>query len=680
MSYKKCLEKISVSEVSLFSLRYGDEDISNIDKLWEWKDESNVSENKGAIKHRRIYLSGDGLLQLTCEMTEFVGSNVLEWILYLENPGNMNSRLISDLLPLNINFPVDENTVPSVLYSKGCFPEAGVDNYALCNYPLKPKKNFHISSDGGKTSKYIPFFNICDKNCGYIGALGWLGQWSISAGKVSSNEVNLKGGMDNIRLYLKPGEKIRTPRVLLMPWKGDWIDAHNMLRRHNLSYNTPHYNGKPVEVPISYSCWGGFKTEHALKLMEQFEKENIAYDAFWMDAGWYGPDREEDEYQVFGEEDWYLYAGDWRVNKISHPGGLKPISDAAHEHHMKYVLWFEPERVVIGTPISQQHPEWIIGDVGKFFAGNKALPYVRNSMFDFGNEEAVKWMIDEIDNLINEIGIDVFRQDLNMRPLWDISDAQDRSGMTQIRYVEGLLIFWDELRRRHPNLLLDVCQRGDLDTISRAVDLCRSDYAIAPESDPMGNQVATMGLSFWMAHYGTLICIKPNDNYHMRSAFAPGVGITLNGTREQLADSEKQEMSFEWTGSLIKQLHRARPYYYGDYYPLTVSDLNRSSLFGNPRAYEETVCSLERSDWCAYEMNRADLGEGMVMVLKRPYSPYCCARFPLRGLDANCTYEIEDADTKKTVYATGQELMQQGLAVEIEEKPGSRLYFYKRMP
>ena len=38
-----------------------------------------------------------------------------------------------------------------------------------------------------------------------------------------------------------------------------------------------------------------------------------------MDAGWYGTDREVAEFQVFGQEDWFLHAGNWRVNRIPHP-------------------------------------------------------------------------------------------------------------------------------------------------------------------------------------------------------------------------------------------------------------------------------------------------------------------------------------------------------------------------
>ena len=73
-----------------------------------------------------------------------------------------------------------------------------------------------------------------------------------------------------------------------------------------------------------------------------------------------------------------------------------------------------------------------------------------------------------------------------MDPLayWRAADVPDRQGITEIRYVTGLLAYWDELRRRRPDMLIDTCasggRRNDLETLRRAVPLWRSDYAFEP--------------------------------------------------------------------------------------------------------------------------------------------------------------------------------------------------------
>lgn len=44
------------------------------------------------------------------------------------------------------------------------------------------------------------------------------------------------------------------------------------------------------------------------------------------------------------------------------PNGLRPVSDEVRCLGMKFLLWFEPERVRIGTQMEREYPEWIIRD------------------------------------------------------------------------------------------------------------------------------------------------------------------------------------------------------------------------------------------------------------------------------------------------------------------------------
>ena len=382
-----------------------------------------------------------------------------------------------------------------------------------------------------------------------------------------------------------------------------------------------------------------------------------------MDAGWYGADREVDEFQVFNEEDWFLHAGNWRVNRVPHPEGLAPISRAAHDKGLKYLLWFEPERAVVGTPLTLEHPDWFVGEAATEFMGHSSRPYVRYRLFNFGNPVARVWMTNLISKQIEDLGIDIYRQDCNfsLAPLWDSVDTPKRKGITEIRYVEGLLEFWDDLRRRHPGLLLDLTQRGDLESISRAVDLTRSDYNIAPESDPMGNQAATMGLSHWRPHYGTMIQTRAGDSYHFRSALCPGISFSpfnVAGTRDQLSGFGTEGFPFEWARRMVAQLKRARPAMYGDYYPLT-------------------SCGLDPTQWAGYQMHRSDLQEGFVLLLRRPGSPLFAGRFVLRGLGEATDYEFEDADTLEHVVHRGGGLLKEGLEIRIDAAPGSSLLFYR---
>ena len=643
---------------------------------WPKKTETRRLDN-ARTEHIVIWTDPKSGLQLRIEATEFANSAVVEWTAYFRNDGKQDSPILEYVEPLDVSFAVTGSGIPTILYSKGC---GGMDTYALVKKPLNQLESFQISNEGGgKTGEAIPFFDIQTSGGGLIGAVGWPGKWAINFSRPTEAAIAITAGMETTHLSLHPGEEIRTPEILLLPWQGDDIDAHNILRHHILKYHTPQYDGKPVVLPVSFTGWGGMKTSTSLRLIDQITKENIGFENFWMDAGWYGADRPVDEFQVFGKEDWFLHAGNWRVNQVPHPdGGLRPISDAAHAKGMKFLLWFEPERAVVGTPLTIQHPDWFIGEVTTHFEGNTARPLVKFRLFDFGNPAARQYMIDSMSELIDKQGIDIFRQDCNFgpAPFWAQNDASDRQGITQIRYVQGLLEFWDGLRRKHPQLILDIVQRGDLETISRAVDLSRADYPVSPDADPIGAQVSTEGLAYWRPHFGTIMQIRPLDTYHFRSGFAPGLGFALfngAGYPNQVGKFIPPDFPFDWMRAMVAQLKLVRPYYYGDYYPLLPCSANSDCAI-DPR--QERSAAFE---WAAWQFNRPENGDGMVQVFRRDDAEETAEDFRLRGLDAAATYEVTNLDLPTPTDVSGSELMQHGLHVELAEKRTAAVIIYKKL-
>jgi alpha-galactosidase len=658
-----------------FSFVYGRQSSEALLKTWPEK--TTVRQLDGGRTERTLVWTDPKTgLHVRLTAIDYAGSPVVEWTEYFKNDGNVDSPIIEDVQPLDLSVPLSGSGIPMVLYSNGC---GGMDTYALQKHPLNQLDRLRLSNEGGgKTGATIPFFDIQTDGGGLIGAIGWPGQWVISMSRPTETAIVVTAGMEKTHLSLHPGEEIRTPQILLLPWKGDDVDAHNLLRRHILEYHTPHYDGKPVVLPVSHGGWGGMKTTTSLRLLDQITKEKIGFENFWMDAGWYGADRPVEEFQVFGREDWFLHAGDWRVNKNPHPDGLRPISDAVHAKGMKFLLWFEPERAVVGTPLTIQHPDWFIGEETTNFEGNDARPLVKFRLFDFGNPAARQFMIDSMSDLITEEGIDIFRQDCNfaLAPFWSQTESVDRQGVTQISYAEGLLKFWDELRRRHPRLILDIVQRGDLESISRGVDLSRADYPVSPDADPIANQLSTQGLSYWRPHYGTILQMRPHDNYHFRSGFAPGLSFALfnvAGTKDQVGSFIPVDFPFDWLRTQVEELKRVRSYYYGDYYPLLPCSSNSNCTTG---ANDERSAAFE---WAAWQFNRPEQGDGMVQAFRREKSDDATKDLRLRGLDAAANYEVTDIDAGVPNTLSGRDLMQKGLHVEVAAKPGAAIILYKKV-
>jgi len=251
-----------------------------------------------------------------------------------------------------------------------------------------------------------------------------------------------------------------------------------------------------------------------------------------------------------------------------------------------------------------------------------------------------------------EQGIDLYRNDFNINPLsyWRANDEEDRQGITEIKYVTGFLAYWDELRRRHPNMLIDTCasggRRNDLETLRRSVPLLRSDYIL----EPVSQQNHTYGIASWIPFYGT--GVNSFDAYTFRSQMCPHITACY--------DMREENQDFETLRRLYKQWLDISRYYFGDYYPLIPYNSSADA-------------------WMAWQFDCPDLGEGMAQIFRRSDSIYESARLKLKGLDANACYTVTNIDSPEDQEPlTGDELMRKGFLVAVREQPGAVVITYKR--
>jgi len=232
---------------------------------------------------------------------------------------------------------------------------------------------------------------------------------------------------------------------------------------------------------------------------------------------------------------------------------------------------------------------------------------------------------------------------------WQNHDEPDRQGITENKYVSGYLAYWDELRRRHPNMLIDSCasggRRNDLETMRRAVPFIRSDYIF----EEIGQQCHSYAINWWIPYHGTgTFLIEP---YHFWSTMAPHVTPCW--------DLRDQNLDYESLRRWLGQWRQVAPGYYGDYYTLS-------------------PYSLQDDVWMAWQFDRPDLNQGFVQAFRRSNSYTLTAQFPLRGLDPQARYTISTIDGKDEQTFTGRELMEKGLPVTIPDTPGAAVITYKK--
>ena len=590
---------------------------------------------------------------LECELTlsRFAHFPAVEWLLRLRNSGDADTPIIEQIKSLDMEWATPQ--APTLRTSRGSW--CSRTDFLVEDAPLDNGAVRDFEAGGGRSCNAVaPFFNLFGGDAGVIISIGWTGQWEASFQRAQDgSSAHVVAGQQSTRLLLHPGEEIRTPRIALLFWKGDVQDGHNLQRRFILAHHSPRPGGKLLRGPLCSFLWGGMTTSQMLERIDLYRRERLDYDYTWVDAGWYGPPDSISPDEFNG--DWARHVGNWSINPAAHPDGLRPVADAAKAAGMGFLVWFEPERAINGTPLSKEHPEWFLGD--KSVEGGTLL-------FNLGDQAACDWLIDYIDKFITAHGVSFYRQDFNMDPLWlwRANDAPDRQGMTEIRHVENLYRFWDALLERHPNLAIDNCASGgrriDLETVSRSIPLWRSDWQCGWVNEPTPGQTHLMGLSMWvpLSGTGTLgYALRAGDTYNFRCGLGPALQFS---SFSYAAMPIQADYPWDWWRARIAEFRRASPFYYGDYYPLT----------------RDTASEAE---WAAYQFHRPDLKAGIALAFRRRQSPYIAAKFKLRGLDPEKAYEFEDADTGERFTANGRELMDGGLRFGIDAIPGSQLFYYK---
>ena len=127
-------------------------------------------------------------------------------------------------------------------------------------------------------------------------------------------------------------------------------------------------------------------------------------------------------------------------------------------------------------------------------------------------------------------------------------------------------------------------------------------------------------------------------------------------------DINSKEHSLPELQKYFSDFKRLRPYYYSDYYPLT-----------------KTGNMTNDNVWLAYQLNRPEQNDGIIMAFRRKNCPEGSIVVQLRGIDRNSNYQLFNEDSVEKEVKTGNELMN-GLTLFLKENPKSLLIHYQKLP
>ena len=623
-----------------FSFQYGGVDSSEFLPTWKFE-----AKNIDLLNTVYSWTDPKTGLKVSAFVRRFERFAGVDWVLYFENTGAKDTPLIENVKVIDMGFTMGFDREPLVVHTLSG-DSCDMNSWLPVEHPILAKENKHFAPQGGRPSNgAFPFWNIQRKNDGdtvlsdgFFLALGWSGQWTADFVRPNDKDLTVSAGMEKISTVLYSGESIRSPRVLIMPWKTDRLSAHALFRRLLMfEYAPKMQDGLPQQMLIVGQCFdryyrkrpGWEKIDGQIAYAQKLHEAGC--NAHWFDAAWFPVGFPNG-------------VGNWFSDPESFPNGVEELGKTIHDLGMKFVLWFEPERVAKGSQIANEYPQYVFGGEN-------------GGLYKLNDPEARAFLTELLLTRIKQFGLDVYRNDFNLSPLgyWRANDEPNRQGMTEIRYVEGHYEMWKRFREEVPCLWIDNCASGgrrmDLETISISVPLWRSDTCCWP-GHPEWDQTQTLGLTQYLPLFAC--CAWEPDPYIVRSSASMGPIFQFN-----FLDDDYQ---LDLARAAIQESKIHQKFWYGDFYPLSDAKVGKSEI-------------------TAWQLHREDLGAGLVYIFRQEQSPYLGRELQLRAIDTNAKYRVtikRDYSSRDQQIMSGKELID--LEISFPEKRSAVVIQYQVIP
>ncbi len=456
----------------------------------------------------------DGL-EIRAEVLEYRDLPVTEYTVYFTNNGTEPTEILSEINALDADFCGE---APVLQHGNG--DDCSGNGYKFFETALT-REPFTIAprDDGTSCAGAYPFMRIKFDDYILTAAIGWTGTWKAT---FTANEMgmNFKAGQKYCNFRILPGETMRTPLICLMITESACEDrAINMWRKFYNKHIMPKQWGENIKPKVcahvfSYKApeFTGATEDSQIFGLKKYLKRGIDVDLWWFDAGFYKCDGN------------WPTIGTWKEDVARWPNnGLGPLGEECAKNGVDLMVWFEPERVSEGSEIATEHPDFLLR-----INHADGTHDEWNQLFNYGNPEALNWMIERVDSLIKKWNITVYRQDFNFAPFncWRMNESADRLGALENLSIQGYYKFWDTLLFRNPGLFIDSCasggRRNDIETLRRAVPFQYTDVGL---SDPAQKEKQHLQLFEWAPYFRahTMSDHPVADEYTWFVAWAPAV-------------------------------------------------------------------------------------------------------------------------------------------------------------
>lgn len=473
-----------------------------------------------------------------------------------------------------------------------------------------------------------------------------------------------KNGRFPFRKWIKPGESFETPQVFTMVYNNH-KDPDEMLNtsvpdfvRKHLGIRLSEFKEKPTFV---YNTWHPFGKKIDEKLVMELAK--AAADAgmkeFVIDDGW------QDNY------------GDWGIDKVKFPHGLKPVFDYIKSLGMKPGLWVSVGSASSASKVYKEHPEWFVRDKKGNLANlhlDSANDEIRSACYSTGWKDYIR---DILLKLALDYGLEYMKLDFSVVTSAYVFDpeksgcyATDHAGHKDhneslfVNYEQMWKLF-DELHTAKPGLFIDC-------TFEAMGGLQLIDYAMLKHAE--GN---------WLSNFqgaDEMGDLRIRNMAWWRSPAMSATALVIGNPR----------MDDKGWETHIKSLAGALPIMLGDPRKLSPADLKKY------RSYADWLLEMEsrydvmsfRQDlpgfgepkegfWDGFQRINTDTKTGGIIGIFRHGSVESKRKITINYLDPVKTYQVTSMAGKVITTAKGKNLNTNGFEWIINDVYAGELFEIK---
>jgi alpha-galactosidase len=624
-----------------------------------------------------VYESVQPHLRLLWEWEVRAAFGPIEHRIRIENLGNSEIWIpLIDSLRLNLHRLPGED-LRLVYVEKGADSPSAQGTHletVADSYRWMGRSSTYAHPEAGEAREIIPVefvYGSGGEQAGWYAGIEFSGRTRITLernGDSLQSKLGLNDELGPFRTRLEPHGSFETPTVFLGAFEHGIDGAGNQLRpwvravlNNPVSWQDPQY---PITVSNS---WGsGMQVDEALALRMIADAKELGLEMFHLDAGW------------------FRGVGDWRPDARKFPHGLAFVADQAHRQGLRFGIWVDWSQAGVDTSpgaLNVHDPEvrgWLVNDVAPDWQPEE----FKGQTIDLGVPAAHAYAAKEVKRIVEDYHLDMLEHDGYLvaqgctrddhphappnRSTMHIThdsgfDFVRASNSTDVSYhaVRSYYSIYEQLRREHPGLLLEICNDG-----GRMVDFgsaAQGDYfSITDTYDPLSNRRAFYDTSYALppAMLESYIEKWPvprinNFLYMLRSGMMGWMTMMLDTTTWSPEQHDAARRAF----ALYKQ--ELRP------------------LIRDAQLYHVS----ERPDgvhWDGMEYWDAVRKHGVLFAFRGSVADEPQHAFRFAGLNADKSYQLHFEDGSAVDRkVSGRELMESGLSVHLEYPFSSELVFLR---